>query len=1089
MNLMESNSLNINRNRKKSHKEIIKQKKLTTNYKSNSNFILNEGNILNEEIYKRKLVKKGNSSKNVLIQKNLSYKFDNKRKYSDNNVINFLKKLKKEIINENYKKEKSTLKSLQREAESISSSLKIKIKNLSNKNKNYLLKIVKFSKINLTNQIQIISKIFKIELFLQLEIIDKNNFQSFNPQVNNNELNDKTLNNTTDLMKNNKTVTKVNNNSNRILMTFNNIEDSFSEGETVVNKKIKSFIIGPRSSYILLWDSLILIVILYSIIFHPIFICFGLQHNFSYFIITTDFMFLLNVILNFFRKNIRKNPFNIYLILDILTSFPQDLIIVLNNINVEKLNSLIKLFYFLFLWIKTLRIIKLNFYISKGNLLGNFSIFKENRINRIINSSLFLILIVHLISCLFVFIGNCYLFGTNNWIDHNGFRDLANFEIYIAAYYYNLVTISTIGYGDISIKNNLEIIYTIMLLIFGVMTYTFFVSSISTLFEIKEKKILDYKEKLKLLNEIDSIYELPKDLLNKINQSLKIKLKHNKIEYLKLLESLPINIQNELIKIIFESKIKVMKFFQWTPNNFIFFVLPYMHPQKLIKGDILYSVGDFVEEMYFVVKGCLSLHLDKNYLDIEVGEIKENNHFGDLFLYFNGSTSYELKCKSTEADVIVLKKDDFIKIKSTYNEIILHNLNQSYKFFESLVKKKKFVEKINDFEKSGISLKKKIRTINNYILRKGFDNYFQNFKDFDNPYEIFKKNEFKNEIFKEFYHKSLRNSLSLNLNKSLRNRKSKEKISKKTSKKSLRDNFKIRKLNTPLSYYTKSINSEKIKDTNLKNLQKKSFHDNFEQNNSFGRNIFTCSARENRKEFEIYNDSEKKSFKSKFDSELNIRNLFNSYREKEFSKKTISKNEYKNKKIMTDTFKKIYKNLNSNAELIKEERKLEIKTLKLLAIDNGCNTRVSRSHSPNNKKAEINSREFSDYFNLNNQVEQIKWKKLQRISFENQLKVVLTSEFSIFNNRKESIDLKNKLNDKSIDDSIKFKTNLYSHANTIFEKNNFIKEKEKNKDFGKFYFNNLVINKFNNSESKIIKSNVDNQNKLDYIFYLLSNLK
>ena len=153
------------------------------------------------------------------------------------------------------------------------------------------------------------------------------------------------------------------------------------------------------------------------------------------------------------------------------------------------------------------------------------------------------------------------MFGTNNWIDHNGFRDLANFEIYIAAYYYNLVTISTIGYGDISIKNNLEIIYTIMLLIFGVMTYTFFVSSLSTLFEIKEKKILDYKEKLKLLNEIDSIYELPKDLLNKINQSLKIKLKHNKIEYLKLLESLPINIQNELIKIIFESKIKVMKFF------------------------------------------------------------------------------------------------------------------------------------------------------------------------------------------------------------------------------------------------------------------------------------------------------------------------------------------------------------------------------------------------------------------------------------------------------------------------------------------------------------------------------------------------
>jgi hypothetical protein len=167
--------------------------------------------------------------------------------------------------------------------------------------------------------------------------------------------------------------------------------------------------------------------------------------------------------------------------------------------------------------------------------------------------------------------------------------------------------------------------------------------------------------------EIDYVNNLDNQLYTKIKQNLYLEYKNNKNDFFNLIESLQTNVKNELIWIIYQSNWKDLKFFQNTPNNFILHSLPYLKSHKVLKGETLFSFGEYIEEMYFVVKGCLSLHLDKNVNYFEVGQITSNNHFGEIMLLYGIQSVYELRCKSKEAEVLVLKKEDqdYLMLKGT----------------------------------------------------------------------------------------------------------------------------------------------------------------------------------------------------------------------------------------------------------------------------------------------------------------------------------------------------------------------------------------------------------------------------------------
>ena len=70
--------------------------------------------------------------------------------------------------------------------------------------------------------------------------------------------------------------------------------------------------------------------------------------------------------------------------------------------------------------------------------------------------ALIFIISVHIVSCFWVILANLEEESFNTWIYRADMQDAPDSELYLAAFYYTIVIVTTIGYGDITVRTPLE---------------------------------------------------------------------------------------------------------------------------------------------------------------------------------------------------------------------------------------------------------------------------------------------------------------------------------------------------------------------------------------------------------------------------------------------------------------------------------------------------------------------------------------------------------------------------------------------------------------------------------------------------------
>lgn len=90
--------------------------------------------------------------------------------------------------------------------------------------------------------------------------------------------------------------------------------------------------------------------------------------------------------------------------------------------------------------------------------------------------------LLHMVGIFFAIAANISEgFGYESWIQANGLQDRDMGTKYLASYYWAAVTTSTVGYGDITPNNVVEISLGLLLLFSGVAIYSYIVSKLSNL--------------------------------------------------------------------------------------------------------------------------------------------------------------------------------------------------------------------------------------------------------------------------------------------------------------------------------------------------------------------------------------------------------------------------------------------------------------------------------------------------------------------------------------------------------------------------------------------------------------------------------
>ena len=152
---------------------------------------------------------------------------------------------------------------------------------------------------------------------------------------------------------------------------------------------------------------------------------------------------------------------------------------------------------------------------NKFNLLEEFNI--NSAYKRLLKFVLGFIIFSHVLSCLWIYIGKM---SYPNWIFDSKLQDKDDFTLYIAAFYFNWTTIFTVGYGDITPKNTSEIIFTLVLEFFGVLFFSYFISSLGYILLTYDYITMKYMKNMDILSDIKLNYDLDDPFYEKVSKFL-----------------------------------------------------------------------------------------------------------------------------------------------------------------------------------------------------------------------------------------------------------------------------------------------------------------------------------------------------------------------------------------------------------------------------------------------------------------------------------------------------------------------------------------------------------------------------------------
>ena len=499
----------------------------------------------------------------------------------------------------------------------------------------------------------------------------------------------------------------------RKLFKREKICDTDTEDEESENEKEIPWIILPDNPYKKMWDLLIAILILYSAIITPYEIAFSDTNKSSWFEILIDILLAIDIVLTFFsaytdeeenlvknHKKIIKKYLKSWFIIDIISVLP------LNNVfksgkysGLTKISKLPKL-YRLIKLTKLLRMTKMS---SKGNLNRVTKFFMEKlkinaNVERLFFFVLTFLLMNHLCACFWYFMAKIEDFSPDSWVVRLGYMDNSNLELYIISFYWTLTTVTTVGYGDITAGTTIERIYNLFIMSFGVLLYSFAIGSLSSIVSTLDQKSEEMNQKLQILSSIKKEFNLEQGIYDKVRKVIKYDLSRNQKDKMVFLQELPNKLRIELSQIMHDKVIQNFYFFRDQPSDFFAYVAPLLKPVKFSKNDYLYKCQDMIDEMYFVAKGTVIFCLDKRYGEKEIREIKKNNNFGEIEMCLNEKLSFNIKIKSRNCELFVLKKNDFLRLSVNFKEFIESFLHKS------LMKYLKFNEEKNQMIKEFDSL-------------------------------------------------------------------------------------------------------------------------------------------------------------------------------------------------------------------------------------------------------------------------------------------------------------------------------------------------------------------------------------------------
>ncbi|OWM62656.1 hypothetical protein CDL15_Pgr019950 [Punica granatum] len=378
----------------------------------------------------------------------------------------------------------------------------------------------------------------------------------------------------------------------------------------------RGFVIHPDEWWYVLWTHFILIWAVYSSFFTPLEFGFfrGLKENLFLLDIAGQLAFLVDIAIHFFvaykDSHSHAMVYDRYLIalrylksrftVDLLGCMPWDTIYKVCG-RKEPIRYM--------LWIRLSRAMRVTEFFEKLE--------KDIRINYLFTRIVKLLVVelycTHTAACIFYYLATTMPASKEGytWIGslqmgdykYSHFRDIDLWKRYITSLYFAIVTMATVGYGEIHAVNVREMIFIMIYVSFDMILGAYLLGNMTALI-VKGSRTERFRDKMTDLIRYMNKNNLGKQISNEVKGHLRLQYSHKYTEAT-VLQDIPNSIRTKIKQKLYEPHLKKVALFQGCSPGFIKQIAVEVHEELFLPGETIIEQETAVDQLYIVCNGTL----------------------------------------------------------------------------------------------------------------------------------------------------------------------------------------------------------------------------------------------------------------------------------------------------------------------------------------------------------------------------------------------------------------------------------------------------------------------------------------------------
>ncbi|KAG6555465.1 hypothetical protein Mapa_002696 [Marchantia paleacea] len=405
--------------------------------------------------------------------------------------------------------------------------------------------------------------------------------------------------------------------------------------------RLARFIISPYSSKYRLWQYLLVPLVFYSAWVSPFEFGFVQAPQPPLLVIdyTVDCFFGVDIIITFFvayldrttyllvddRKKIALRYLSTWLVLDVASTLPFTLLAFIFTGKIGR--------GFTYSLLNMLRLWRLR---RVGSLFARIE--KDVRFSyfwtRCMKFICVTLLAVHCAGCFYYLLAARYPKSKqeNTWFGSQlpHFLEESLTKRYVAAMYWSMTTLTTVGYGDLHPVNTREMVYDIFYMLFNLALTSYIIGNMTNLIVHVTGRTRNYRVAVQSILDFSVRNRLPAALQEQMLAHMRLKFKTENLHQQQIMTNLPKSIRANITQYLFLPTVANVYLFQGTSIDFLHQVVTEMKAEYYPPNEEIIIHNESPSEFYIVVSGGVEVLMVKDGNQEVLAKLEDGDLVGEI---------------------------------------------------------------------------------------------------------------------------------------------------------------------------------------------------------------------------------------------------------------------------------------------------------------------------------------------------------------------------------------------------------------------------------------------------------------------------